>query len=118
MSNGVKYFVTFVLGAAAGSVAAWKLLESKYKQMAKEEIEEVREYYHQKNVETEGEPDTDHSKECTDVEKYQDIIKVYTEQEGGSTMAQEYIVPAPHVITPEEFAMDDDYQSESLTLYA
>lgn len=120
MSNGVKYFVTFVLGAAAGSVAAWKLLESKYKQMAKEEIEEVREYYHQKNVDEEGEVTTNPINSDEDdntVEEYQNIIKTYTEQEGGSEAMNE-IIPSPYVITPEEFASDDDYQSESLTLYA
>ena len=35
MSNGIKYFVTFALGAAVGSVAAWSLLKSKYENLAK-----------------------------------------------------------------------------------
>lgn len=121
MSNGIKYFVTFALGAAAGSVAAWALLKSKYEQLANEEIEEVREYYRQKNIDEQGEVTTDpinSDKDDNTVEKYQEIIKTYTEQEGGSAMTQDYIVPVPHVITPEEFAADDDYQSESLTLYA
>ena len=120
MSNGIKYFVTFALGAAAGSVVAWRLLKSKYERLAKEEIDEVREYYHQKHITecTECNEETAPAEEYDEAAQYQDIIKTYTEQEGGSVMAQDYIVPAPHVITPEEFAMDDEYQSESLTLYA
>lgn len=114
MSNGIKYFVTFALGAAAGSVAAWALLKSKYKNMAREEIEEVREYYREKNVD---ESCDEASEEGDEVAQYQEIAKTYTGQEGGSAMTND-ITPIPYVITPEEFAMDDDYQSESLTLYA
>lgn len=116
MSNGVKYFVTFALGAAVGSVAAWGLLKSKYKNMAKEEIEEVREYYRCKDGEAE---DTADEATCEIgpgmvLDEYKALTKSYTEQEGGSEEMDE----TPHVITPEEFAADDEYQSESLTLYA
>ena len=54
MSTGIKYFVTFTLGAAVGSVAAWSFLKSRYEQLAREEIDEVREYYHQKEIEEES----------------------------------------------------------------
>ena len=125
MSNGIKYFVTFTLGAAVGSVAAWSFLKSKYEQLAKEEIEEVREYYQQKNSAVE----TDKLDQVY-VNTYNNIVESYTtpaiiskdeieketniEQEGGSEAMRD----APYVITPEEFAADDEYQSESLTLYA
>lgn len=127
MSNGMKYFVTFALGAAAGSVAAWSLLKSKYAQLAKEEIEEVREYYRSKEEAVEGEPDKNPEVEDqVDVGRriYEKMIAAYdgsspveTEQEGGSEVMNE-TKPIPYVITPEEFAADDEYQSESLTLYA
>lgn len=116
MSNGVKYFVTFALGAAAGSVAAWGLLKSKYAQMAKEEIEEVREYYRHKDTDEEGItcPDPVVFDEKNDTEEYASIIEPYTGSKGGSEMTNNKIT----VITPEEFISDDEYQSESLTLYA
>ena len=124
MSNGIKYFVTFTLGAAVGSVAAWSLLKSKYEQLAKEEIEEVRDYYRQREEdEIEAAVDADvHASdwEPVDEEKpmtlneYEALTKNYTGQEGGSEEMRE----VPYVITPEEFASDDEYQSESLTLYA
>ena len=123
MSNGIKYFVTFTLGAAVGSVAAWSLLKSKYQQLAKEEIEEVREYYRNKEEEIEAEVDADvHASDweacdeepTTNFNEYESLTASYTGQEGGSEEMRE----TPYVITPEEFASDDEYQSESLTLYA
>jgi hypothetical protein len=125
MSNGIKYFVTFTLGAAVGSVAAWSFLKSKYAQLAKEEIEEVRDYYRQKE-EDEIEEAVDADVHASDWEpceeegqpmtfdEYEALTKNYTEQEGGSEEMSE----TPYVITPEEFASDEEYQSESLTLYA
>lgn len=116
MSNGIKYFVTFALGAAVGSVAAWSLLKSKYQREAKEEVEEVREYYRQKEENFEGEPDKNPEEENRpmDLHEYISLTESYTGQEGGSEEMRE----TPYVITPEEFAADDEYQSESLTLYA
>lgn len=37
--------IAFILGAAAGSLLTWKLVEKKYRDLAEEEIESVREYY-------------------------------------------------------------------------
>ena len=116
MQNGFRYFVVFTLGAAAGSVAAWKLLKSKYEQLAHEEIEEVREYYRKKEEATDevGEPDVSEEENPTnDINTYEALAQSYTDQEGGSEMKD-----TPYVITPEEFAADDEYPAESLTLYA
>lgn len=116
MSNGIKYFVTFTLGAAAGSVAAWAFLKSRYEKLAKEEIEEVREYYQSKICTTDevGEPDQACDENC-EQSTYESLAGSYTKQEGGSEMRE---APKVYVITPEEFASDEDYQTESLTLYA
>ena len=126
MSNGIKYFVTFALGAAAGSVAAWALLKSKYQQLAEEEIDEVREYYRKRDGDTEAPNSVDEDVHFSDLVRaesqksdydictYESLTKAYTGQEGGS----EEMRDTPYVITPEEFASDDEYQSESLTLYA
>jgi hypothetical protein len=128
MSNGIKYFVTFALGAAVGSVAAWALLKSKYEQLAKEEVDEVREYYRKREEITEDSCDENGEEESYDeyivVEdpemiKYKALAESYTDQEGGSdTLTFSPTDEVPHVISPEEFAADDEYQSESLTLYA
>lgn len=114
MSNGIKYFVTFALGAAVGSVAAWGFLKSKYESMAREEIEEVRDYYRQKDTDEEQSNPEKYDEEA-DAKEYQSLIKPYTTQEGGSEMDFDDV---PHVISPEEFiANEDEYQTESLTLY-
>lgn len=43
--NFLSKFVAFAFGAAVGSVVTWKLVEAKYRQIADEEIESVREVY-------------------------------------------------------------------------
>lgn len=133
MSNGVKYFITFALGAAAGSVAAWAILKPKYERAKDEEVEEVREYYTEKYSNTldkmsklnkvareavaykEMVTDLGYSSESD--EEYQEENEI--EQEGGSgTLTFNPTDDVPQVITPEEFAEDDEYQTESLTLYS
>ena len=37
--------LAFIFGAAAGSLVTWKLVDTKYKKLADEEIESIREYY-------------------------------------------------------------------------
>lgn len=117
MSNGIKYFVTFALGAAVGSVAAWGFLKSRYEQLARDEIEEVRDYYRQKGEEVDSEqpdPEEEYDEEA-DAKEYQSLIKNYTEQEGGSEIGFDEAV---RVVSPEDFAAFDEYQMETLTYYA
>lgn len=133
MSNGIKYFITFALGAAAGSVAAWAILKPKYERAKDEEVEEVREYYTEKYSNTLDkmsklnkvareavaykEMVTDLGYSSDSDEEYQEENEI--EQEGGSgTLTFNPTDDVPQVITPEEFAEDDEYQTESLTLYS
>ena len=41
--------IIFAIGAAVGSVVTYKLVKTKYEQIANEEIEDVREYYRNKD---------------------------------------------------------------------
>ena len=41
----MKNLLFFVAGAAIGSIATWKLIEKKYKDLADEEIESVKETF-------------------------------------------------------------------------
>ena len=45
MKNNVKIIFTFALGVAVGSVTTWKLIKTKYEQIAQEEIDSVKEVY-------------------------------------------------------------------------
>lgn len=135
MSNGIKYFITFALGAAAGSVAAWAILKPKYERAKDEEVEEVREYYTEKYSNTldkmsklnkvareavaykERVADLGYSSAA--VEDTSEEYPYENEQEGGSgTLTFNPTDEVPQVITPEEFAADDEYQAETLTLYS
>ena len=55
--NNFKLFLTFVLGAAAGSAGTYFLLKKKFQTEAEAEIQEVRDYYH--NTEQNAKVDTD-----------------------------------------------------------
>ena len=50
MNKSIFGVVGFVLGAAAGSLVTWKLIEKKYMDMADEEIRSVKEMYRSKIV--------------------------------------------------------------------
>lgn len=45
MNSMLKGVLIFVLGAAAGSLATWKLIENKYKDIAQEEIDSVKDTF-------------------------------------------------------------------------
>lgn len=45
MNSTLKGVLIFVVGAAAGSLATWKLIEKKYKDIAQEEIDSVKDTF-------------------------------------------------------------------------
>lgn len=103
MNNGVTAFVAFVIGVAAGSVLTWKLLKTRYEQMAQEEIESVKEtfsraYKEEEQVKTEN------------AEEILDNLGYNTETKEGDTMNE------PYVISPDEFG-EKDYTMVTLTYY-
>ena len=53
MNKSIFGVVGFVLGAAAGSLVTWKLIEKKYMDMADDEIQSVKEMYRSKIVNSE-----------------------------------------------------------------
>jgi hypothetical protein len=125
MNKGITFILGLTIGAAGGSIVTWKLLKNKYELLAREEVNEVREYYASKteNVETTSdgpnEPDEEDeeepSKEVVRTE-YSAIASIYAkndEKEGGDIpMRRE-----PYVISPSEFGEDDKYESETLYYY-
>ena len=127
----MKYVITFVLGATAGSLVAWKILEKKYKEIADEEIQSVKEYYKGKDdlnefikkadhvtyaakdefnsIEDKKVETTNYNRMVTDLGYADDDATIIVEQEEGV---------APYVISPEEFGEKIGYDTESLTYYA
>ena len=49
MNNTTSALLGFVIGAGISSVLTWKLLKTKYEQMADEEIDSIKKYYSEKD---------------------------------------------------------------------
>lgn len=116
MNNGLSKFLMFISGVTVGSVVTWKLVKTKYEQIANEEIESVREYYAQKDkeklVEEEISEDAEDPDEY-DRKAYVELAKNYSEDVNEEDVKME---EKPFVISPEEYD-DTDYASESLDYY-
>lgn len=123
MSNGTKFILTFVLGAAAGSAVTWKIVKTKYEQIAQEEINSVKEVFARRLDECMGngeavEDEPKLTEEEIEKKEYADIVINYTEkkeEKGGSATMN--VGSIPYVITPEEFDELDEYDTSSLTYY-
>lgn len=115
-----KVFI-FTLGAAAGSLLTWKLLEKKYKQIADEEIASVKEIYKAKY-------ENQHYEEDVESEKIDDIagVKIAYYKQAADYSNDEAVIEVeqgedriePYVITPEEYGDKEGYETRSLTFYA
>lgn len=132
----MKNLLFFVAGAAIGSVVTWKLIEKKYKDLADEEIESVKETFKNRKQRI----TKDEVKETVEKvinkwkepkETVEDIVTsegYYTEDEEETEEDDEsnYTVDVdpgvevivPYVITPEQFGEYDEYGTKTLTYYA
>lgn len=106
----------FVAGAAIGSLVTWKLVKTKYEQIAQEEIDSVKEVF-SKREEKSSEKDID--EDDSETESLEDIIDescYKTESTDKEEKKEMHNSDRPYVITPEEFG-DSDYAIISLTYY-
>ena len=117
MSEGLKNTIIFTVGAAIGSAVTWKILKTKYEQIANEEIESVKEVYREKmsfddSDEDESEDEPDEEIVDCDVKKLVNIISNngYSEEEVNENMGK------PYVISPDEYD-ENDYETETLYYY-
>ena len=115
--------IMFALGAAAGSLVTWKIVENKYKKIADEEIKSVKELYNKKLNALDCENNLQ-KVEAYDKPVEQPEFKVYVEKEENEIFSEEdkeeynkliedegYIIETPeekefikpYVISPEEF---------------
>ena len=141
-----KVFI-FVLGAAVGSLVTWKFVEEKYRRIADEEIESVKETF--KNRESKIAEDEKQAEELgvkspskefysqlkestdkltEDMHNYHKLASNYNsnskdykytdENEEGEIVEDEpEDYPEPYVIAPEEFGELEDYQTEAFVYY-
>ena len=73
MNDGIKYFLTFVIGATIGAVATNVIVRDKYAKEAEEDIRALREFYEKKYPEEA----TDDDEESQDEEFSEDVQKEY-----------------------------------------
>lgn len=74
MNNGIKLFVAFAVGAAAGSVVTWKLVKTKYEKIAQEEITTVRNAFEEyKKCCEEPTESSDEKQDCEGPEPKEDL---------------------------------------------
>lgn len=124
--------IAFVVGAAAGSLLTWKLLEKKYKQMADEEIAAVKEHFRNKEEEHQAaivehyvEQDkldgtkTEYTKMVNDMgyTSASRSTEYSVEEDGSVYMAPGAEEVAPYVISPDEYG-SDGYNIKCWTCYA
>lgn len=122
-------FFMFAAGAVIGSFVTWKMMDQKYRQMANEEIESMREYFSNKSkkiehVELEDNDEEDETETYEvaekDIRDYEGVLEKvnYSGYTTVSTKEVEKDMTGPYVITPEEFGELKEYETIELTYYA
>lgn len=115
----------FAAGVAIGSAVTWKMLKSKYEQIAQEEIDSVKAEFGI-GVKKQSETKPDIVEEKTE-EKDNHSLKEYNKLVNANYITNysdikkeedEDDVEKPYVIPPEEYDEMDDYEAVELTYYA
>ena len=135
MNNTLKNLFIFAVGAAAGAVATWKLLNDKYDKLYHEEVEAYKEYHKEKSDKATTEPKPEPEPE-PEVKKEEHIHKVdqdpimnklrdtieragYTDYSTTKVKNEsEEKDMRPYVIRPEELGDQIGYDVIELTYYA
>ena len=122
MKSNMINFLMFAVGAAIGSAVTWKLVKTKYERIANEEIESVKEVFSRRNKKEKEPEEIEHGTVAhmletkpDDVSKYADMLEELKYNEKGENDMKN---ADPYVISPDEFAELDDYQTVSLNYYA
>lgn len=136
MNDGIKYFLTFVVGAGIGAVATNMIVRDKYAKEAEEDIRALRDFYERKFGEQPAEKnERDFGEE--DREEYVKIASQYDRKDD-----QEIVGPVDYanwrrkkeseekemvkdiqsaanvrVCDPEEFGEREDYVTVNMTYY-
>jgi len=129
MNHLLNKSIIFAVGAAIGSAVTWAIVKNKYKKLAQEDIEAVREFYKDKyknctggteelKEETEDAEDEDEEIDDSDIpdeyyESYKSVLKSnkYSPEEEDDEEMDKF-----EVLSPEEYE-ECDYPTISLTYY-
>jgi hypothetical protein len=124
--KSVKGIFIFVLGVVTGTFAGAQIAKKKYEEIANEEIEEIRAYYKERELEKQVEPQEPikiEEPEAEEIEITEDEIKVYNNIIRGNYMAYEEEEQtntqyAPYPIDPSDFGKDGEYDTMTCTYFA
>ena len=118
--------IFFILGAIAGSVITYKIAENKFKNIADEEIESVKEKFKEK----ENELLNSKKEEKKDYNAYKEILQTYKQENENKQKDNEEIKedakvevkdddkPDVKIISPEEFGNLENYEESYWVLYS
>lgn len=131
MNKGITTFITFVAGAAVGSIVTWQLAKKKYESIIQEEIDSVKQAFSRPVYIENPNYNPNYLKEAVEavlgvqspskvkrdqyVEMVNDLgygVAVENEKKG-----EPVTMDKPYIIAPEEFG-ENDYETISLTYYA
>lgn len=121
MNNTLSKIIIFTAGAVIGSAVTWKLVKTKYEQLAQEEINSVRDYYSCREADKNTEEDSAEESDETDtgMEEYEQIVRganyvAYQNEKlkEGKEVYGDYI----KLIDPDEYG-ESDFATESLDYY-
>lgn len=139
MKSTLSKIVIFSVGAAIGSAVTYKIVKNRYEQIAKEEIESVKEVFsrrrdYKNDIEPEKETEecrAEHNEEDSVTKELKEALNDIAHSEGyvnyselihGGKKSEVKQVKKwtkkPYVIPPEEFDELDGYEAISLTYFA
>lgn len=114
----MKGFFIFAAGLVVGAVAGAYLVKDKIMADAKQEIEEVREYYKSKK-ENKKEEVEEQEQPKEEKEEYKEIANNYVNyNKVEQPKVHSVLDDAPYVIDVEEFGMNEEYDTMTLTYFA
>ena len=120
LNKNILASISFVAGAAIGSIATYFIVNKKAQEKINLETSETREYYAKLEKELKAEYEISKPSE-EDVEEYEEKAAVYNtyaaeEAETNTSDLAKQVTPAvskvddPYVISPDEFGEFDDYE--------
>lgn len=115
MNNKLANTLAFIAGAGIGVAATWQFFKKKYKQIADEEIESVKQHFPRKEVTATSKEKVNNNETEAEKQEYKEIVEDlnYNHSEENKNPDSKICV-----IPPESVGEHDDYDIVSLTYYA
>lgn len=121
MNNTLNRVLWFAAGAIVGIAATNYFFKTKYERLYQEEVESVKRAFSTVPQSEQENSDDEHDND-REISNYAAVIGA--NEYGDSSVVAESIrkevkgVPRPYVISPADFATEDDYEAYSLNYYA